>query len=252
MSEIIELYEKELIEIYNKEQLIALRDTDHTYKGRNVLEIAGISNNSTLLIENFNSIKNLWDIINCNSDLRHFTALLFFYRPYINNPLNEKAVINENFSYYTYFQNLPDRRFSQFASICFEKLYNYCDRIGDLLAYHNPSFFQSKKDRIYFSSVIDKLDKSKLFLSSYNFSKILDYRNKIYTEINSHRKDIVHYYQFETNYRFNFTINSTNETEIFKLWEHKKNLPSYFKAQLDKSNELYLTVIDFIKEMHLL
>lgn len=154
-STIIDSYEKEVIEIYKTEKLVSLRDNDYNYNGVNIHEILRIKKKSDLKIPNFNSMKNLWDIINCNSDLRHFTSLLFYYRPFINIPKNEKIITGDS-SFYSYFQNLHDRRFSQFASICFEKLYNYCDRIGDSIAYSYPSKFQKTK-RIYFTSVIDIL-----------------------------------------------------------------------------------------------
>jgi hypothetical protein len=246
MLEIIELYEKGLINIYDKENLIALRDNDYKYKGVSVHEIFNFSNNSNLTIPNFNKIKNFDDIINCNSDLRHFTALLFFYRPYINNPNYEK-IITRDFSYYSYFQNLPDRRFSQFASICFEKLYNYCDRIGDLLAYYYPLKFPEVK-KIYFPYVIDILKNDLELINEKYFRDLLSYREITYREIHEHRNEIVHYYQFETNYKFDFSLNATNDEEISKLWEYKNRLPEYFSEQLKLSNELYISSLKLIKK----
>jgi hypothetical protein len=249
MKELIESYEKEVIEIYKRENLVALRDNEYKYEGVELHEIFSIPNNSTLSIPNFNKIKNFWDIINCNSDLRHFTALLYFYRPFINDPNNDK-INTDNFPVYSYFQNLPDRRFSQFASVCFEKLYNYCDRIGDLLAHYYPSKFPDVK-RIYFPNVIDKLkDDSDLNNEKY-FNDLLTYREVVYQEINKRRKEIVHYYQFETNYRFDFNLNASNEEEIKKLWEFKNGLPEYFGKHLKLSNELYINTLNLIKTKYL-
>lgn len=249
MLEIIKSYEKGVIEIYKKEDLVALRDNKYIYNGVDLHEIFNIANNSTLTIPNFNKIKNFWDIINCNSDLRHFTALLFLYRPFINNPNHEK-VNTDDFSYYGYFQNLPDRRFSQFASICFEKLYNYCDRIGDLLAHYYPSKFPDSK-KIYFPNVVDILKNDLELKNEKYFKDILSYREVAYQEINNHRKEIVHYYQFETNYRFDFTLNSTNDEEIRKLWEFKNGLPEYFSKHLKLSNELYINTLELLKTKYL-
>ena len=50
-------------------------------------------------------------------------------------------------------------------------------------------------------------------------------------------KTFVHYYQFETNYRHLIDKNCRSEEEITKLWEWKKNMPSYFKNHLILSCE---------------
>jgi len=72
-----------------------------------------------------------------------------------------------------------------------------------------------------------------------------------FKEINEYRKEIVHYYQFETNYRFDFTMNSSNDEVIGQLWEFKNGLPEYFKEQLKLSNELYCNTLEMIKKTYM-
>ncbi len=249
MIEIIQSFEKEVIARYKTENLIALQDNNFNYKGINVLEVSGFSSNSKRRIKGYKPVKNTWDIINCNSDLRYFTALLYLFRPYINNPGYEN-IKHDGKIIYTYFQSIEDHRYSQFASICFEKLYNYCDRIGDLLAYHYYDKF-STKEKIYFPVVVDKLKKDRSIESNEFFKKILTYRDTTFKEFNSERKEIVHNYQFETNYRFNFTINCTNHAEIKSLWNFKSSLPEFFKTHLSLANDLFYNTFIYLRNKHL-
>jgi len=245
MDSTLDNFEKQIIEAYKKEKLVALQDNQFSYKDINVLKISTIPRKSTSKVQNYNSIKNTWDIINCNTDLRFFTALLFLYRPFINNPGYEN-IIHKGKKIYTYFQSTQDHRYSQYASICYEKLYNLCDRIGDLLDYHFHDRFLNLK-KTYFAPVIDELKKDQKIKSNIYFKKILKYRNTSFKEINKERIEIVHYYQFETNYRYSFTRNCTNELEIRKMWDFKRSLPEYFKKQLELSNDLFYNTFNFLK-----
>jgi len=246
MTDIIELFEKQVFEIYSKENLIALQDNEYSFGGVNVLEMTSISRKFSHLDSSFNTMKNTWDIIICNSDLRYFTALLYLYRPFINNPFDE-MVHYDGRTIFTYFQNMYDHRYSQFASICFEKLYNYCDRIGDLLANCHQDKFRDPK-KIFFPLVVDKLKLDINIKNDTFFGEILTYRDNVYKGHNEIRKEVVHYHQFETNYRYDFTMNSTNKEEITKLWDFKYGLPEYFKEQLDRSNHLFLNTFNFLSK----
>jgi len=249
MFEVIQNFEKEIINLYKSEDLVALQDNDYKYNGINVLEVSGIPSKSIRKNKNFKPVENSWDIINCNSDLRYFTALLYLYRPYINNPYFEN-IKHDGRIIYTYFQSLEDHRYSQFASICFEKLYNFCDRIGDLMAFHHYDKF-STRENIYFSNVVDKLKKDPNIESNKFFKEILRYQETTFTEFNSERRDIVHNKQFETKYRFNFTIHCTVEDEIRKLWVIKSSLPEFFKRNLTLANDLFYNTFMYLRNGHL-
>lgn len=89
---------KEIEQIMKMEKLISLSDNDYTYKNINVLAFdpSDISNcNSSF--KKFHHIKNVWDLIKCNNDLKLFTAYLFYYRPLINNPIDESYLLEGNF-----------------------------------------------------------------------------------------------------------------------------------------------------------
>jgi hypothetical protein len=82
-KEIIDLIRTEILQIYRAENMTCLSDNEFSYSGVNIMAVP----NSGIQIENWHSHKNLRDIINCNQDLMYFTANLFLYRPYINDPM---------------------------------------------------------------------------------------------------------------------------------------------------------------------
>lgn len=76
-----------------------------------------------------------------SKDLKYYTALLYFFRPYITDSSDG-----------TYFQTLEDRRYMMFASICFQSIYNFWDRIGDLLNLYFKTGLQDSS--VYYSRVL--------------------------------------------------------------------------------------------------
>ncbi len=84
-----------------------------------------------------------------SNDLVHFTSLLFLLRPFINDATKEAG---------TYFQNWYDARYLSSASILHSAVYNFWDRIGDLL----NCFFATglPEDRVYMGRVISNFPAS--------------------------------------------------------------------------------------------
>lgn len=249
MKDNIEKYERGLINLYKKEGLVALNDED-LYKGRNVFALFKMYSDSNSSHLSFCSIKNQMDIIDCNTNLRHFIGLLFYYRPYINNPLNEKFETNEGLVIYPYNQNLFDKRYCEFVTICYEKLYNFCDRIGDMLAFHTATLFPNE-DQIYFSKVVKVLRQKSEYIDNIYLSRIIQYFDNEYVNMNKKRIEFVHYYQFDTSFRLNSAKQATNKDETENLWIQKRDIPIYFKRQLDLSSELLIDALEFINKMHL-
>jgi len=208
MIETIDKYESELFDIYINEDLVALRDHEYNYKGFEIHDLLNPPSKTQSESSRFHPIDNFHDLINCNSDLRHYTSLLFYYRPYVNIP-EQEIIKHKDLTIYTYFQNMYDRRYCQFASICYEKLYNYCDRVGDFLA--NYYSLKIPQNKIYFDSVMSNLQNVEKLKTNIYFLKILSYWKSNYKQVNKFRIDIVHYAQYETSYRSSFNINATNE-----------------------------------------
>jgi hypothetical protein len=180
------------------------------------------------------------DIKNCSKDLKLFTANLYLLLPSINNPLNEMRVLN-NEKYPTYYQNFSDWNYSALVSCCYEKLYNFWDRIGDALSLYLN--LEIKEHSITFPFVIDHLEQKNSFSNNESFIFLKSFKDNEFKEFNSIRRDIVHYKQFETKFKNGFHFDKKN---LESLWEFKKNRPNYFKNQLEICAEGYKKTFELI------
>ena len=115
--------------------------------------------------------------------LIYFTSNVIFYEPYLNDPLKDVFEVDGKLIFPND-QNISAKRMNMYADICFEKLYNYWDRIGDLIA--ACTSITSGKRNIYFAKVIDELpsnlivgdDLNLLINFKENNFKVLNYKKK--------------------------------------------------------------------------
>lgn len=184
------------------------------------------------------------DIEYCNSDLKLFTANLYILRPTINNPTIEKTIILGEVRH-TYSQNFSDWNYLALVSCCYEKLYNYWDRIGDALAMY---LRLDIKGKIYFPIVIDKLKEEYKNSNNESLNFLINFRDIEFKEFNEIRIEVVHYNQFETTYKYDFNKCNNDENKINNLWESKRNMPEYFKNHLELSVLGYKHCFKFIQE----
>lgn len=236
---------EQVSKFFKSENLVSLSDNKHEYDGLNTMEILNLEKVNPKFTK-FNKFKNIKDLKNCNNDLKYLTANLYLYRPYINKPLEEFTFFQDK-KLFTYLQNGPDWIYSIYVSCCFEKLYNYWDRIGDTLAYYFD--LNIAEHRVTFPIVIDKMKTRDGLLSDKNFKFLLDFRENEFKEFNDQRKEVVHYYQFETTYHHEFLDNSSDENEIKRLWKWKKNMPEYFKNHLKLSCDGFVKTYELIKNL---
>lgn len=167
-----------------------------------------------------------------SNDLVHFTSLLFLLRPFINDATKEDG---------TYFQNWYDARYLSSASILHSAVYNFWDRIGDLL----NCFFATglPDDRVYMSRVISNFPAADI--TSDNFMQLRenywDYVRPLVFERNedAHNQSIVtsHYYGI---------ILANGENQKQKTY-NKFRFPEIFKEQIEiayRGFELALSLIE--------
>ena len=144
----------------------------------------------------------------------------------------------------TYYQNVYDSLYLMYASFCFEKLYNFWDRIGDKIATIFPGEFESKRS-IMFATVIDKI--KSLNLEDERISWLICFRENEFKEFNNIRKTVVHYEQLETKYYEAITGSCDNRLEIEKLWNDKYSLPEFFSRHIGLTNKGIENAFMFIK-----
>ena len=182
------------------------------------------------------------DIKNIQSDLIYYTGIIYALKPFINNPTKEtiKFMGKERA---TYFQNMYDSLYSMYASVCFEKLYNFWDRIGDKIAMEFPSEFSNPKT-IMFANVIEKIRNS---TTDSNIKWLADFKDTDFKDFNEKRKIIVHYAQLETKYKELILDNMSDIAEIKKIWIEKSSLPEFFKKHIELTNEGVMKTYKFVK-----
>lgn len=237
---IIDEYNKAIREVYRSKSLVSLESNDFTYKDINILTCPENPNYQEI---KFNRVINLWDLINCCNDLMYFTAQLFLHQNLINNPLKEFIVSGNEEVLSLYYQNIYDRRYSIFITCCFEKCYNYWDRIGDRIASFFPDLL--KIHQVDFARIIDRIESSGI--ENENFLWLLNFKNNEYQELNNHRKNLVHYSQYEANFRFEHAMSSSNIESLKRLWKEKSEFPEYFKSHLGFAVEGYYQMYKFLE-----
>jgi hypothetical protein len=222
---LVRLLDNCIVQIYESEGLVSLSDNGYVHNGINIQANPKTPNPHP----EWHTELNFNDILVCNRDLKYFTAQLFLHRPFINNPVVEVDDKTFDYPFATYHQNLWDRRYLMYVSCCFEKSYNFWDRIGDLLW----SFHQNlipKIRSVDFSKIIDELDKAGT--TNADFIWLRDFKNAQYKSLNSLRIDVVHYHQYESKYRHEFLTHNTDFPALQALYDEKVGFAEYFKEQL--------------------
>lgn len=267
-------FQEKILEVLIKENLKSLADDEENYFSsqdylislyrkryflnyQSEISVGNFEVNNELFgeekaeIQNEKICKLSFDIKNCNDDLKLFLANLYLFKPYINNPTHNKKIISSvpDFYYFSYNQNFSDWNYSSFVSCCFEKLYNYWDRIGDIISLYLNLFSEKDERKVTFVAVIDNLDRKGIYSNDENFKFLKSFKDNQFKDFNKTRKEVVHYNQFETTYRYDYIFKHQNDEEkIMEIWKWKKNMPEYFKKHLELSLLGYKHCIKFVKE----
>jgi len=239
-SELINELHSKTLDIYHKEKLKCLRESeenDYTLNGKNIL--IWHSEATKNLKQKFNHFENIDNLLFISDEIMYFTSQLFLYRPFLNNPLENPITIKEK-TYFTYTMYIADRRYFMFSEITFEKVYAYWGQIAKLLA----AAFEEEIDesRIFFPRIIQDFPKK----DSDNYKWLSKFLNTEYTELNSHRKLIVHHRGLETKFKFEHLKAGSNRAQMEQLIHDRNELPEYFKMHIE------LTLIGLEKSLELI
>lgn len=166
---------------------------------------------------------NLWDdLFYISNDLVHYTCLLFLLRPLINDATREDG---------TYHQNWYDARFLSYASALHFAVYNFWDRIGDLLY----SFFETglPNNSVYVGRVLNN------FPSRHRESHFYKRLRGIYEDhvrpIVSERNEDAHTTSIPTSHFYGILLARGGEMD--EKVEDKRSLPDVFREQIDFAYE---------------
>lgn len=239
-QELINKFHQKTLEIYDREGLICLRgstDDDYILNGKNIL--IWHSEATSGLKQKFDHFQNIDSLLFISDEIMYFTAQLYFYKPFLNNPLENPLRVKEKV-YYPYHMSLSDKRYFMFSEIVIEKIYAFWGQIANLLAASLDEEIDGQ--RIFFPNILQKINNK----DSENFRWLDKFKNIEYTEINSHRKMIVHNRGLETKFRTEHIKSFSSKNEMEKLIQDRDELTEYFKMHIK------MTLIGFEKTLGLI
>ena len=246
--DLIHKLQKRIVEIYYQENLSCIRGLDSKYEIKDKQALTWYMNITQKCIakfgNQFNYLKNMDDLVLCSDEIMHFTALTILYRPFINNPIEDAFSTSEGLIFPN-FQNLEAKRYYMYSDVVCEKIYNYWDRIGDLIASFFPDLHKPKN--IFFNTAIKKVPEEYRSLSSFNW--LQSFSENEYQEINLRRIKVVHYATTDTTSRHDHIFKGTNKKEM-KEWVQKRfELADYFKNHINLTIEGFYQTLSFLEEI---
>lgn len=243
-------YEAAIIDIYKENGLTTLRGLDDAYivNGKNVAiwhtQVTKVAESK--YGNEFPYWRNFKDLLFCSDELLYFTAHLFLYRPFLNNPIEDSYPHpSGNRDVFRIIPNLETRRYHMFIDVVSQKAYNYWDRIGDLIASYFPSCIKPKE--VFFSRVIDIIPEQ--FRSNPNFLWLLNFKENNYTELNEIRKKVVHYNTYDTGFN-NEVFKIKEEKEMEDFLSKRGDLATYYKDHISLTIEGFEKTMLFLEELN--
>ncbi|SET99368.1 Cthe_2314 family HEPN domain-containing protein [Hymenobacter actinosclerus] len=185
------------------------------------------------------SLFKLQDEMNCiTRDIKYITGVLFYLRPYI---------IDTDETNGRYNQNLADRRYLMYANFGLQSIYNFWDRIGDML----HLYFETglPVGNVYLGRVLNNI-KPKDKLNQYFIDLESLYDNELKGFIDE-RNNTVHHYQLESQFYWGAIEQHQNLSEKSRLNADKHAFPEKFKHHLElcfKGFELALLLLDTLPD----
>jgi hypothetical protein len=174
------------------------------------------------------------ELLFISRDIKYYTDLLYFFRPYITDSSDG-----------TYFQTLEDRRYMMFASINFQSIYNFWDRIGDLLNLYFDTGLP--ENSVYYSRVLNNFPVE--YKSSDNFKWLNDQFNNEVKQFLGTRDNIVHSYQLECEYYWKIIEHTGDNVKVMEVQKDKESFPEKFNRQIELTKEAFSRTLYLISEL---
>ena len=183
----------------------------------------------------YSEFKLLDELDYLTQELKYQTSMLHIFANGINNPNEENN---------TYIQTVYDHRYLMYSNWSLQTVYNYWDRLGDLL-WHTFETNISIKN-VYFKVVFDAIPVQ--YKDSPHYKHIRDIYEKKVINLIQNRHDSVHHYSLETIHRWTHIQNSDFTTNA-EMYETKKELAIILKEQLSICLEIFNEVVNLINEL---
>jgi len=227
----LDSYRDELFAAYKRYNIVSLQDSVVEFDGFNSLQFVyrccSRAREDEAIKLKLDPL--IHDLINSTSvDVKIALGNLFLYRDAGLFDFASERIATAQYEASRYEPTFAERRFFFYLSVCWEKLYNFWDRIGDLLwlCLELPL----KENRVYFSRVIQELEQR--CGRSEHFQPLRQFHETNYQEItNRARIDVVHYQQTDTAFFWDWLTNSTDREGIHRIHEWRDSQPDVLKLQ---------------------
>lgn len=168
-------------------------------------------------------------------DMKYIAGMLYYLRPYINNPLEDGGQYN---------QTVGDRRYLMHVTFGLQAIYNYWDRLGDLLWNFFPSTLAERD--VYFDRMIGNIRTPYDSCKSYTLLlKLYQTHVKPVLQI---RKETVHYFQPECRHYWGHVEDDSYEA-MKERYEEKFGYADLMVNQLRFATKAFELVLNLIDEL---
>ncbi len=245
---VIQGFQEVMHEVYDQYNLTSLRGLNHEYtlNGKQIVSwyFEVVRKGRVKYHDSFDFNKNFDDLIFCSDEILYFLAQMYLYRPFMNNPLNDGFLHGEKIVYPNE-QNLEAKRYNMIANIVSEKLYNYWDRIGDVLAVYFPELIKPKQ--VYFVKIIDAIPQE--FRDDENYKWLEEFKVNHYTQLNRLRKRNVHYITVDTELKYHHLNKVWSRDEMVQWVEDRNAIADFYRKQYDYTFEGFEKTLNLIKKV---
>ncbi len=245
-KEAIKSYYQAIQDVYDEKGLRCIRglNNENEIDGKNVLmwhheAIFPFQQKN----KDFNFLKNEFDIKLVSDEILYFTASTYLYLPYINEPIQDRYKMPGGGYIYPNDQNIFAKRYDMYIDVAFEKIYNFWDRIGDLIAACLAPDLDERK--VYFSTAIDNVPE--VLKEDENYKWLLAYRNNQYKSLNEKRRNVVHYYSTGTNFQHEHIFSATDLEKLKKIIAERKGISDFLKNNIEETIEGYTKTLELLK-----
>ncbi|MBR9847411.1 MAG: hypothetical protein GYB35_15480 [Algicola sp.] len=252
--EIIWEHQRRVINIYRAENLKSIEGLNREYTINNtqvllryyqligkLVELYSIENVSQKL--KFDSHRTFEELRTVSNEIMYYTALTILHSEHLTSPLDNPIRLDNNKTIYANHMDLSDVRFYMFANSAVEKLYNYWDRIGDLLALFFPENISQKE--VYFSRINSFIPKE--YHTQENIAWLLAFRKREFKKLNRIRISIVHYEGLSVDYIHNHIKNPDDIKLLTKLVNSRPEFISWLKEHIEMSLKGLVETLNFIE-----
>lgn len=245
--ELLNNLQAEIVDIYNENNLRCLRGLKDPYKlfGKQILVwYSDTTRKISLSNTKFDRNGIMDDLLFISDEILYFTAHLYLFLPHLNDPIKASYAFAGRIVYPN-FENLATKRFYMYADVVLQKIFNYWDRIGNIIAAYYPKEF--KKKNIHFTSAIGIIEPQFHSLDSYKWLK--DFRENDFRQLNSKRKSVVHKSTTSITAKYNH-LKITSDEKAIGLWvSERNNFPDYCKEQIEKTLLGFKHTLDLVEEL---